>query len=144
MLFLLMQAHHMERDMILMPKQFNLFCHFICNFFMHMYRDTTIPEEKPVESGAEGGSGIMSKSIPKRGEQQYIMVKTSPKSRSRNNGSQQTRGLLAHSSDSDDASDNDAKEKLMKTQQQKKTKKNFSVGSDDDEDFDETSRIKRS
>ena len=112
---------------------------------MHMNRDTTIPEEKPIESGAEGGGGIMSKSIPKRGEQQYIMVKTSPKSRSRNNGSQQTRGLLAHSSDSDDASDNDAKGKLMKTQQQKKMKKsNFSVGSDDDEDFDETSRIKRS
>lgn len=139
MLYLLMQAHGTRHDFIL---KINLILSLYV-IFMHKYRDSTIPEEK--QPSAEGG---MSKSIPKR-EQQYIMVKTSPKSRSRNNnGSQQTRGLLAHSSDSDDASDNDAKGKLMKSQQQqqqqKKTKKNFSVGSDDDDDYDETSRMKRS
>lgn len=73
---------------------------------------------------------------PKKG-QQFIVVKTSPKSSQRGGrGSinQQTRGLLSHSSDSDEDFD-DAKEKLMK-QEQKKTKKNFSVGSDDDDDDD--------
>jgi hypothetical protein len=92
-------------------------------------RDTTIPEE--IHDTAKLPP-------PKRGgQQQYIVAKTSPKStRGRNNNSgsssQQTRGLLSHSSDSEN-SDVDVSEKLMK---QQKPKKHFSVGSDDEDDED--------
>lgn len=109
----------------------------IWNVIFCVYRDLSIPEEKP---DAE-------KPAPKKG-QQYIVVKTSPKSshrgRSGTNSSanQQTRGLLSHSSDSEDATD-DANEKLMKPEQ-KKTKKHFSVGSDDDDDDDGGLQMKRS
>jgi hypothetical protein len=100
-----------------------------------VYRDSSIPEERPSSE----------KSAPKKG-QQYIVVKTSPRSqrgRSGTNSSvnQQTRGLLSHSSDSDDDYD-DANGKLMK--EQKKTKKHFSVGSDDDDDDEGGLQMKRS
>lgn len=103
-----------------------------------LHRDSPIPEERPYSET----------SAPKKG-QQYIVVKTSPKSsqrgRSGTNSSvnQQTRGLLSHSSESEDDYD-DAKEKLMK--EQKKTKKHFSVGSDDDDDDDDNGglQLKRS
>lgn len=116
----------------------------ICKYDIALYRDTIIPEERFIVESSSSGS--VSKSLPKR-EQQYIIVKTSPKSRgSRNNGNnQQTRGLLSHSSDSDDVSDSDAKGKLMKQQPQPRAKKNFSVGSDDDDDEEsEMTRMKRS
>lgn len=74
--------------------------------------------------------------MEKRGQhqQQYLIAKQTPKNargRTSNNGNnQQTRGLLSHSSDSEN-SDVDVSDKLMR---ETKTKKHFSVGSDDDDD----------